>query len=247
MQFERGFFAESWRLARKYPIVVVGVMVGEYLIQAVNEFVSVGAGATIASVFLWSWLAYMMHSDMLLSPDRDKSRDTSVYGFAGRSFGLLMLALLPPLFLVLGLVFPGSERGADEDLLLIIGIMIPAFALTSLLVFTFLGTILPAHVANEGRGLGMVIARGWRQFFWIAGRLTIGPGLLFVISLAIFTVPTLVFDLSGDYLSGGVPDPLTTFAAMITYAIQAWATIMVAVILSRAFVRDGSTNAEIFA
>lgn len=239
MRFERGLFAEGWHvLTQCLPYVALAIG-GEYVIQVLKEVTGLGTGATlVASVLIWAYLAYAAHAAVLLPEGRDKSLDGKrIFGFALRTFGLSLMAIIPVIVLLVLVIVDSVESDKFPDLA-ILALLLVGSALW-LLVLGLLGTLLPAFVADRKRGMGAAFARGRRQFFWIFGRLLIGPGLLFGLSLSIALLPVWFSDSDGDLLMPGyLPDPLTTGPALLAYAVQTYATVLAAVVLSRAFLRD---------
>ena len=241
MTFERGIFAEGQVILRNTVPYAALAVVGEYAIQVIKETTDIDAGMTVASIVVWSFLAYAAHAEILLPSDRDKSKDAQrTIGFALRTFGLLLIVLVP-VFVVAGYirtVLP-SDSADDQMLFVLVALAMPVLGILWLLVFGLLGTILPAFVADRGRGLGAAFSRGRRQFFWIFGRLLVMPGLVFLFSLIVFVAPLFVFGSEGDFLGEDyVPDPVASVPALIAYAIQTYAVVLTAVVLSRGFLRD---------
>ena len=241
MTFERGIFAAGQAILRNTVPYAALAVVGEYAIQVIKETTDIDAGMTVASIVVWSFLAYAAHAEVLLPSDRDKSKDAQrTIGFALRTFGLLVIVLVP-VFVVAGYirtVLP-SDSANDRTLYVLVALVSPVIGILWLVVFGLLGTILPAYVADRHRGLGAAFSRGRRQFFWIVGRLLAMPGLVLLASLIVAGAPLLVFDSDGDFLGEGyVPDPVASVPALVAYAIQTYAVVLTAVVLSRGFLRD---------
>jgi hypothetical protein len=249
MQFERGIFAESLHLAMKCSTTVLGVVVGEYMIQTLQEAVSASFVLDFGRVILWSWLAYLAHAELLLEPGHEQDTDiTRIFGFALRSFSLVLLGLIPCLVL---LNAAGRLNVANLDPETAIGglmvILVPIFAFMSLLAFSMFGTILPAYVAGQDFSPSRMLTRGGRQFFWIAGRLLVGPVVLFALSIVMFLLPVALFGSSGNLLSGPGPDVMMTIFALSAYLIIAWAILLMTVVLSRGYLRDSEVGAPALA
>lgn len=242
MNFERGLYSEGWHVLKQcmpYAALAVG---GEYAIQAFREVTGIGVGATlVASVLIWAYLAYSAHAAVLLPADRDKTADGKrMFGFALRTFGLFLLVFIPTMIPILLIAFGSGQILAGHEMIVTFVLLVLLVGgLLWLLVFAFLGTLLPAFVADQQRGLGEAFARGRRQFFWITGRLLIGPGLVSCLSFTIVLFPVWQFDSDGDFLTSGyLPDPVTTLPGLLAYGVQTYATVLAAVVLSRAFLRD---------
>lgn len=249
MQFERGVFAESIYLALRCSTTILGVVVGEYLIQTLQEAVSDSFVLDFGRVILWSWLAYMAHAEMLLEPGHQQETDiTQIFGFALHSFGLVLLGMVPCLVM---LNAAGRLDFADLDPETAIGglmiILVPIFALMAVLAFSMFGTILPAYVDREKFSVSRMLLRGGRQFIWVAARLIAGPLILFAISVVIFLIPVALFGANGNLLSVSGPDPLMTAFALAAYTVIAFAILMMTVILSRAYLRDRDAGKPAYA
>ncbi|WP_337660303.1 hypothetical protein [Anderseniella sp. Alg231-50] len=235
MEFRRGMWAEAWLQgisARKFVALVV---FGELLIEAMGITES---GGSFASMFLWSCLAYVVHAQILLAPD--SNADTNGFrmiGFTMRSFGIASLMLVASA--VLMFTFASVFGTGQSEMLFVYGLA--AFAILGLPVFVLLGTVLPAFVADRARSVGAAVKRGKMQFGWIAGRLIIGPGVVLALSLALWILLLIPVDYNDEFWNeDGVFQPLAVFALSVCLTVQAYATALTAVILSRAFLRaDG--------
>jgi len=163
-----------------------------------------------------------------------------VFGFALRTFGLVLLVALPAA--AFALIYVRSlaiELSSDEELTLFVFVLFPAMGLLSLMIFSILGTLLPAYVAGHGRGIGAAIARGRRQFFWLAGRLLVGFGILYALSMIVIFLPAFETSSNGNlFASSYAPNPTVLVSLIVAYAIQVFAIVLAAVALSRAFLRD---------
>lgn len=242
MKFERSVFSESLHLANNRLAFVLAAVIGQFAIQLARETTFSSVGLTFASAMIWSMLAFIAHIESLPEKERPQDGDISrIFGFAVRSVCLFVLAALPCIILI-SAAFSAAQPDVAAGAFMVA--VVVAFAATSVLVFSLLGTILPAYAAGEGRGIGAAIARGSRQFLWLSSRLTI-PAVLAVAAAAILVLPVIALDAGGDYLSGGyVPSPVMTPFALMAYAVLAWAVILAAVIVTRAFLLDREASTE---
>lgn len=112
------------------------------------------------------------------------------------------------------------------------------FGLAALVVFALLGTWLPAVIANGDRRIGAAIDRAERTFFYSAARLLLGPGLLQVVfagaGLILFAV-LLPGILTGEVFGAAGFSIIDLLSLPIIYAVHAFTTTLLAVILSRAY------------
>ncbi|HSM40156.1 MAG TPA: hypothetical protein VK862_05360 [Afifellaceae bacterium] len=249
MQFERGIYAESLHLTLRCSTTVLGVVVGAFLIQTLQEAVSSSFVLDFGRVVLWSWLAYMAHAALLLEPGHEQDTDiTRIFGFALRAFSLVVLAMIPCLVLLnatdrldFAYIDPESVVGG------LVVVLLPIFLAMCILAFGFLGTILPAYVAQQDTDSNHTLLRCGRQFFWITGRLIVGPVVIFALAGAVFMVPVVMLGSNGNLLSGTGPNVAMSLFAVAAYLVVAWGVLMMTVVLSRAYLRDGAKPAPAYA
>lgn len=241
MAFQRGMWTEAWIqsvVARKFVALAV---FGELVIQLSMEWFaitrSVGAlsAATFVSTLLWAYLAYAIHAQILLPRDRISTMSSaSVFGFALRSFGIFIVIAVAVVLvaLILTKMIGVGLPGANELYLMLAAITL------GFPMFVWLGTVLPAYVAGRARGVNAAIGRGRSQFGWIAGRLLIGPGLLLVLSGALYSLlPIPIYDNSSFWNKEWIFQPIAVLGFLLYYTVQAFVTALTAVILSRAYIR----------
>jgi len=208
---------------------------GEYAFQVLEELQFSGAGFLVARAILWGMLAYHAHAETLFPEKGDENR-TLKAGNSYLAFGFMSAAIL--------LVVIAATVVATFSLPLPEGEARYLFALGFTLLFLpialcLFGLTLPAYVADYQSGISIAVKRGLRQFVWMFSRLIAGPGVVFVISVVIFVVAIESYGDEAPFLfSNYFPNPFTSIPALIAYGIQAYATIMVAVILSRAYLKD---------
>ncbi len=223
---------------RLLPYVALAV-IGEILLVAAEEKFPIGSGSMVASALIWSYLAFNAHAEMLLPKSRDKNADNRrVLGFAVRSFGLGVLFALPAIILI----FPYIEQSLNStiwnEVLTSWGVIGLVLAFFFVIVFSLLGSLLPAFVANQSRGIGPALTRGRKQFFWTASRLVAGPIVAFALAQAVILSGNIYMDPHIDLLTANyIPNVPLLAVLIIGYLIQALGTIMIAVVLSKAFLR----------
>jgi len=234
---------------RLYPYVLLAVL-GELVLRILAEK-DIGGGSSngIAISVLYCVLAYYAHVDILL-PDTENRTAVGkrFYGFMGRNLGLIFLIVLVAggltFFLHYGLDI-GSGGDRDERAGTIALIILPIASVFSLLVFGFMGTWMPAFVVDRQRGVSQAFARGKSTFWYVTGRLIIGPGLIFVLSGVAFAFVPALSGIPEAYFQSGWQPNITTFIySAIIYAFQAWAIVMTAWIFSKAFLRAEASQTE---
>lgn len=241
MDFQRGMWAEAWEqsvAARKFVALAV---FGDFAIKwlEVSSSVVTETEGTIASTLFWACLAYVVHVQILLPHDRSSAMTGArFFGFALRFFGisLAMAAAAAGIALAVALMtfllVKAQPPRALEVIVFLAGL---ALALT---VFVRLGTLLPAYVAGRVGGVDAAIKRGKVHFRWIAGRLLIGPGLIFVFSGAAYWLLAITNGASVQFwIEERVFRQVNVPGYLLFNMVQAFVTALTAVILSRAFLR----------
>ena len=268
MRFDRNLYAEAWRvLCALWPYVLVAV-VGEFTVDALTPVTRAYLGEnidliiTLSALLVWTLMLYKAHAEVL-GPDQRKMRVKPIrfLGFFVRLFGVEVTSLLiffALVFLLFGAATGtlgdlGSFETADPDApdILGMGSFISSLLLFGLaavgmsLPFFLYGTVLPAYVANAGRGVGRAFRRGRRQFTWFAPRLVLGPGVMALCTVALYKLPPSWVDAEADvavaYDFSNPVLPVTTFIGVST---QAYMEIMLAALLSRVFLRDEAATGE---
>lgn len=248
MESQRGMWAEAWVqsvVARKFVALAV---IGDMALRMSAEWfeihesvVSVIVG-TFVSTFLWAYLAYAVHAQILLPHDRSsRTSHARVFGFALRSAGigiLIGIAVLGIVIAVILLTFIlGKVIGAQLPRVIEVIVLLAGLAL-ALTVFVRLGTLLPAYVAGRVGGVDAAMKRGKMQFRWIAGRLLIGPCLLLGVSGALYSLlPIPAGEYSLFWNEERVFLPVNVLGHLLFNIVQAFVTALTAIILSRAFLR----------
>ncbi len=241
-------YATSLQLfTRLLPYVALAV-VGEIAIGIVSETLLNGGSTYLMSALLWGVLAYQAHVTILLPDDRDKSKDSAqFFGFLIRSFGLALLVALPTLVaaVMIAIVIKGSQTAliSPSGLAIIVGMALFVGAVF-VVVFSLLGTLLPACVADRGRGVSAALSRSDSQLGWLCGRLLAGPILLSVASFMTIAAGGAIFGGEANYLSANyMPNIPMLLIVLIALSINALATITLAWTLSTAFLRaeDGQS------
>ncbi|MEH6527454.1 MAG: hypothetical protein V7723_15405 [Sneathiella sp.] len=225
---------------RLYPFVLLAIL-GELILRVLMEKGLWGNSSGGLSIsILYSILAFYAHVDILsLGPLNRETMVKRWLGFIFRTIGLIFLITLPAIIVTIalyhgsGLADRQSDQPTSETVALI---MLPVVALFSLLVYGLLGTLLPAFVVDRGRGVGAAIDRGRATFWYVTGRLIIGPGFLFFVSLFAFAYIPVVTDLPGTYFQNGWQPNLSKFGyAIIVNTVQCGAIVMTAWIFSTTF------------
>ena len=224
MPIETNIYAEGARVLRACRHYAALTVAAQLVARLLGEAAGQGVILWVVSLLLWICLAYVAHVE-LLGFERGRVLDfRRLFGFALRAFILVVLAIAPGFALFHLLLFAAGS--APLTIIGLVGLVaLLVVALCALVLCSGVGTLLPAYVADGQLGVGAALARGRRQFFWVAGRLLIGPGLVFGLSLALAYPLADVLGLMGE------------LAALLADALRAYGTVMLAVVLTRALRR----------
>ena len=254
MNFQRDMWAEAWAqsvAARKF--VAIGI-VGEFALEQSMEWFgdpmspSLVFAGILASTYVWCFLAYAIHSQILSAPDRGPTKyNVRVFGFALRTIAIFVVVWGAMIGLAFTLAWiPGLKEFLAVSIEVPMLGEVPRFVVWMLLVlfvmglplFVCLATILPAYVAGRASGVMAAFQRGKAQFTWISGRPLIGPFFLTALLIALSFLPAIQINDIGSFWSGeGVFQPVAVLWSVSYYAVTAFGVSLTAVILSRAFLR----------
>jgi hypothetical protein len=254
MDFQRGMWAEAWVqsvAARKFVALgIIGELAIEQSMVWSGDSMSAGImfAGILASTYVWCFLAYAVHAQVLSSPDRGPAKyNVRVFGFALRTIAIFVMVwgAMIGLAFIFGRI-PGGRQFIDVGIEVPLMGEVPLFIVWMLLVllivglplFVCLATILPAYVAGRAGGVMSAFQRGKAQFGWIAGRLLIGPFFLTALLIALGFLPALQINDNGSFWSGeGGLQLVDILWSVSYYAVTAFGVSLTAVILSRAFIR----------
>jgi hypothetical protein len=233
MQFDTGIWAAAWDVYRTNWKTVACAIVAASAYDLFTQYMgeSGGGSALFIEVLIWSLVAISAHGAVLLGATDLAFTDKRklLMPFVGRSLVLTFLCLVA--FLIA--LFAFEDRGGLWNLLKAALVM----GLVALVIFALLGTWLPATVAGGNRGIGAAIDRAERTFFYSAARLLLGPGLLQAGFMAVGMVLLAILPgiLTGDVFGAAGFSPADFLSLPVIYAVHAFTTTLLAVILSRAY------------
>lgn len=232
-------YPTAFRLFKSLLPYVAFAVIGEIALAIVQEKFPIGSGDIFVSVLIWSYLAFNAHAELLLPKSRDKAADNMrVIGFTLRTCGIGALFALPAVIMIFPFVSGLIHAATWSQVLTSWGAVGLIITVCFVIVFSLLGSLLPAFVADRARGLGPALSRGWRQFFPTAARLIAGPVVIFVLAYAIILAGSIYMDPHTDLLNAiYIPNVPMFMILIVAYLIQAAGTIMIAVVLSNAFLR----------
>lgn len=183
---------------------------------------------------IWCYLAFAAHAAVLKNQNgfAAVSDIKTVFSFIWRTVVVTIVPSTIVAIATLLIITPQSDETIVAYLAVFAVVLIPVL----LLAFGLLGTILPAVVVNGDLSFGRALQRGLNTFLFSTSRLIIGPGVTFILMVLTF----LVFPYSGD---GAVfseefgVQPFNLIPRILGTLIGAVDTVMIAIILSRAYVQ----------
>ncbi len=242
MQFDKGIWAAAWDVYRANWKTVACAIVAASAYDLLMEYMGKagGGGAFFIELLIWSMVAISAHGTMLLGGAdlalTDKKK--TLLPFLWRSMVLVLLSLIPGLIALLVFLDKGN-LGFSLFMTVLV------FGLVSLVIFALLGTWLPAVVAGGDRSIGAAIDRAERTFFYSAARLLLGPGLLQIVfaGVGLFVLANLPTPLTGEVIGASGFSFFDLLFLPLIYAVHAFTTTLLAVVLSRAYLKAESATA----
>ena len=236
-------FKQSAILLLKYKMHVAFVCVGALVLAILGDYSTSKYSLLFPEFLIWAYLATAIHIHLLKEEeDRELFDYKTIFGFAGRTFVISAISILPMIIFIITNARSFSNTNNNLDLVLFM-LYASLFLLAGfLLAFTFLGTMLPAFIADKNKGVMNAIRRGKNQFGFISWRLLVGPTFICVLSLIpILIYSTLATDVSDKIISSDLIDSLQQILIfLLLFFIQAYSVVMTAWILSKAFLRNPS-------
>lgn len=233
-------YSGSLRLAVKlYPIILFAAA-AELVLQVLKEQDLIGSGGGFPSFFIWSVVACYAHFAILLPEDRDRKADNKIMmGFILRNLGLSALFIVPSvviIFLAYDAISAGGAGNDDQMFFTVVILATIPVILIFLLVFSLLGTLLPAYVAGRAPGIKKAFQRGRRSFFPVMGKFIIGPGPIYFIPLVAVVTALYMLQIPEAFFDENwVPNIPVLVSYLLLYCIHGWAVVMAAWILSHTF------------
>lgn len=230
----------SLRLAfTLYPYIVLAVAV-EILLELLMQQDVLDTDGSLGVIIFWSFVACHAHFSILLPADRDRRADNKIMaGFCLRYFGLTALFLvLTAVFILLGFgdlnTWPNGA-GNQASSMNKWGVTLTVI-LSFLLVFSLLGTVLPAYVAGREQGVKKALQRGVRYILPLMVRLIVGPGIIYFGPFFLIEFLFILQQVPDTFfIENWVPNFPALIALPLLYCFKGWAIVMTAWILSHAF------------
>lgn len=186
--------------------------------------------STVANLVLEVGIAFVAYSTLLHGgystawPSGTKPPFSSFFF----RFGLLFFI---PLFFALGSL-PFLLPLGEISLVLFMGI----FGIAALIMLSLFGTMLPAIVDGLDRSWGAALRRGTKIWWFVCWRLIAGPFLVMILLVVI----AVSLPMASEFAIDGKIQWLTMLAFIPIMAIGMFASVMVAVILTQAYLRAES-------
>ena len=238
---DRGLWSDSVRSfmlnIKPATVYVIAMMALGFLEDALD----IGSGMVVAQALIAAMLAIPAHLTLLkgvsgMGAMADKGANNNFLSFALRGLGLGALAVLVPLLLLIVLMAAGLNFGAAVSPT---GFM---FLLSLCFVFARWGTMLPALLAGDDKTMATAVQRATRTGTYAFFHLMVPFGLLTVLTIAPAIIIVMMSDGDGRFLpaNGSIDLPLI-FATVLSNVVGAFQVVMIAVVLSRAYLRAMQT------
>jgi hypothetical protein len=237
MPEQNGLWAESLRVFKLNAKPVAGYIAAMMVIAFVTEHMSGSAGSSVAQAFAAAILAIPAHLTVL----KNASPVTSLLGtnngkiispFVLRGIGLGLLAIILPAVAFLVMLFSGLPIAINGIISIVFLLLSAAF------VFAKWGTMLPAVALEGDKSMGKASQRGSQIFGYAFPRLLLCFGPLTILLLAPILLVALLFNISEMMFSTETGLDLPLILGVLTaQIIGAFQIVMIAVILSRSYMR----------
>ena len=234
---DENMWSTAWRVCAvnwRTSLLVVFMVMSLIVIKEWLEKNDIGGG--VVDAIIWSTLAIASFRTLLLGSTGLGSQRTSKYttAFWIRSYALGVFYMIPAAGIWLLLVF--KFRVEAESYLAIFSINTFG-AIFGVLVFSLLGTWLPAIVADGDRTIAAAYRRGVKTRNYSMPRLAVGPGFL-TIAVGIFVLLGVRFLPGVDILNPPQSINLipTLFFTAVTL-VNVYVTVLGCVVLARAYCR----------
>ncbi len=238
---DRGLWSDSVRSfmlnIKPAAVYVIAMMALGFLEDALY----IGNGMVVGQALIAAMLAIPAHLTLLkglsgMGAIADTGASNNFLSFALRGLGLGALAILTPLLLLIVLMIAGLNLGAAA---------IPAgfiFLMSLCFVFARWGTMLPALLVGDDKTMATAVQRATRTGTYAFFHLMVPFGLLTVLATAPAVIIVMMSDGDGRFLpaNGSIDLPLI-FATLLSNVVGAFQVVMIAVVLSRAYLRAMQT------
>lgn len=248
-------FRESVALCRRLPIWVGLFVVVQMVVLAPNGSPVVSGIAGVFWLVCWIMLSYSAYAALLVGHmDPQANAVRRLFGFTVRTLGLLLITVL-----LAGIVFgvgvgvavgffsmdPSSAPGnpiATATVLL----SAPTIAVVVVVVFSLMGTSLPARMVAHRQGFVGTLKLGGSTFWHTAGLLASGPMVLNLVShglsLVSYKLATGSFIPTEDTVPLFQPDGQIDIPVMLLMLVisvlGALSVVMGAWVLSKVYLRS---------
>lgn len=210
--------------------------------------VMTGISATVLFISLEFYVCFRV-----IFPDRSilLSDMAKIVGFLLLKLLLLVLIVLPAagLLLLLFYLTDFEDELARQGKWLIESKYVPVILIygVGLFVYSFLGTILPAHVAGRETGLLYAFWRGQRTFFRLLWRFLLGPGVIFVACQLAYYLNSINRFFPREFIDENWVLNVTTILIKIPLmGLDIWMTVLIAWILSTVFLKDEAEEEALY-
>lgn len=244
MKFERSVlsdaFATFWN-AKSFVLLMV------FLVPVLKDLISLLFGGSASSSsgtatnVLWAFFMLFSFRCVMTGPAQAFSADKHTWPFMKAWLGMFFFSILFAFAVGLVCLFPFAAFG-EADALTSPFFILLLVLVTGLLVHAVLGTWLPAKIIDTNSGARAAFRRARSQGFYVASRLVGYFSPVFVLFL-VFVVVATMFNASFDVIDAQNKFRIDGFIVnAIAFGIICFCTILLSVILSRAFVQAELTE-----
>ena len=262
MEFQRSMFAEAWVVLKQCWAWALGIAAIGFFVNYLSVYHPVvlenpfGYGFIwiVGSGFIWIFLAYRAHTSILMIERSISDHASWSFRFFFRSLLVSFICFLP--IILFYIVFLANEAYFRGALLSGVRVRITVgwgttyfyaglFALIAVAgLMSMLGTYLPAYVAQKGVGFKAAIQRGKRQWWYVLWRSVV----VTILTVVAFIICAYLFYSLLQYNLGSAGSNFGNLAKRLQlvnlwmqlpiYFVSAFITVLIPVILCRAYLRD---------
>lgn len=232
----------SLRLLKDVASVAFAVVLAMVILDVLEEqdiLTSSFSTLGVVDIFAYSYVAFAAHVAVLF-PDKktDPEINKRIGGFIWRVF-LMNLPLFIVAFLIAMFAMSFVETLDVSNLEDVKGytvmMLLPVSGAIFLLIFSLIGTLLPAFVYGKNKGLGQALGRKKWPIVW---RIIVGPGTLNILIILLALAVTSFGLVEGrNFQANWSPNVADIIFSLVLYTVHIWGVVMLAYILSTEYIK----------
>lgn len=229
--------ATSFRIVRENLPFFAGLFVVLAVVSLAQQTGYLGRNQGVVTTVIWLAVTWLVQRAVLLDVkihQRHAAADKSFPWFLAKGFVLMLIGIVASIpFILVGLGGIGQDGPSGLGYL----VMTAGSLLCLGLVFSLLGTWLPAAIYGVETGIGAALSRGLRTFFPVLTRLLTANLLGFAILLALFAT-------FGAQIQGAPPSSLgaAMLLDLVSSIIGMMTVIYTAVVLAKTYAEDATVR-----